>query len=86
MKSAAETTLKLVATVIVLFNYLRYVTIWAPSETVAFLSGDIRLSGTLIKPSDRGFIRPSSFCTARVPRNPPECRIGSRPILLFETD
>jgi pimeloyl-ACP methyl ester carboxylesterase len=42
---------------LVLYNYLRHVVFWFPTESVAFESSDgVRLVGTLIKPADEGLL------------------------------
>jgi pimeloyl-ACP methyl ester carboxylesterase len=50
----ALAALLLLVAALAIFNYLRHVAIWAPTETVAFESGETRLVGTLIKPSTEG--------------------------------
>ncbi|MEM7245563.1 MAG: CocE/NonD family hydrolase [Acidobacteriota bacterium] len=37
-----------------LFNVLRHLVFWSPSEEVVFESGEIRLAGTLVKPAEEG--------------------------------
>ena len=39
---------------LVIFNALRYLVFWFPTEAVSFASGDVTIAGTLIKPSDTG--------------------------------
>ena len=39
---------------IVLFNVFRYLVFWSPTEEVTFRSGDIELSGLLVKPGEEG--------------------------------
>jgi pimeloyl-ACP methyl ester carboxylesterase len=39
---------------IVLFNVFRYLIFWSPTEEITFNSGDIELSGLLVKPEDEG--------------------------------
>ena len=61
MHVIVRNSLKFLAVVIafvitlVLYNYLRFIVFWSPTENVAFTSEDgTRLSGTLVKPSDEG--------------------------------
>jgi len=39
---------------VVLFNYLRYIVFWFPTESVTFDSDGVEIRGTLIKPADEG--------------------------------
>lgn len=39
---------------IVLFNVFRYLVFWSPTEEITFRSGNIELSGLLVKPEDEG--------------------------------
>ena len=60
VKSVARKVLKALATLVilgssvVLFNYLRYIVFWFPTESVAFESDGVEIRGTLVKPSDEG--------------------------------
>jgi dienelactone hydrolase len=60
MKSVVRKTLKSLGVLlflglaVVLFNYLRYIVFWLPTESVAFDSEGIDIRGTLIKPADEG--------------------------------
>lgn len=60
VKSVARKVLKALAALVilgssvVLFNYLRYIVFWFPTETVAFESDGVEIRGTLVKPSDEG--------------------------------
>jgi len=39
---------------LVLYNWIQYLTYWVPTEDIDFMSGDIRMSGILVKPADEG--------------------------------
>ncbi len=60
MHSVKQKVLKSIAVVailvlsIALFNYLRYIIFWFPTESVVFESDGVEIRGTLIKPSDEG--------------------------------
>ena len=39
---------------LIIYNAIRYLVYWSPTEDVTFMSGDIQMSGIFVKPADEG--------------------------------